>query len=101
MTASVGHTPGPWIVNPFNAQVDCAVVSKLGDLLPVAQMLWPADERSEAETEANARLIAAAPDLLAASQYALEVLAPQKDDDFVWSAMSQLVRAIAKATGAA
>jgi hypothetical protein len=27
-------------------------------------MLWPTDERSEAETAANARLIAAAPELL-------------------------------------
>ena len=61
-----GHTSGPWIVNPFCAQVDCGAVSVKGGLLPVAQMLWPTDERSEAETEANARLIAAAPDLLTA-----------------------------------
>lgn len=57
-------TPGPWAVNPYNARVDCAVESKIGGLLPVCQLLWPTDERSEAETEANARLIAAAPVLL-------------------------------------
>ena len=54
-------TKGPWIVNPFNAQVDCSVIGKDGNLLPVCQMLWPTDERSEAETEANAHLAAAAP----------------------------------------
>ena len=57
------HTAGPWIVNPFVAQVDCGVFAQNGALLPVARMLWPTEERSEAETEANARLIAAAPAL--------------------------------------
>lgn len=57
------HTPGPWAVNPFNAQVDAFVG---GEPLPVCQLLWPTDERTEEETFANARLIAAAPDLLEA-----------------------------------
>ncbi|MBB5709298.1 hypothetical protein [Sphingomonas xinjiangensis] len=59
------HTPGPWVLNPFSAQVDCDKPSKLGGLLPIAQMLWPTDERSEEETEANAQLIAAAPTMAA------------------------------------
>lgn len=59
------HTPGPWAVNPFRAQVDAF---RGQDALPLAvcQLLWPTKERSEAETEANGRLIAAAPDLLGA-----------------------------------
>jgi hypothetical protein len=52
-------TPGPWLVDPMCAQVNAPAKG----MLPVAQMLWPTDERTEAETEANARLIAAAPDL--------------------------------------
>lgn len=60
------YTPGPWEVNPFVARVDCIEPSKLGGLLPVCQMLHPTDERSEYQTEANARLIAAAPELLEA-----------------------------------
>ena len=52
-----GHTPTPWIVNPFCAQIDCAVLGTDGYPLPVAQMLWPTDERSEAETYANAARI--------------------------------------------
>lgn len=50
---------------------------------------------------ADARLIAAAPKLLDAAIYAREVLAPHKDDDYAWSAISQLTNAIAEATGAA
>jgi hypothetical protein len=75
----VGHTPGPWIVNPFRAQVDCQTLSEKGGLLPVARMLWPTDERSEAETEANAQLIAAAPDLLDALSRAIKWLAVSDD----------------------
>jgi hypothetical protein len=56
-------TPGPWAVSPFRAQVICDRFGKDGDFLPVAQMLWPTDERTEAETYANGRLMAAAPDL--------------------------------------
>lgn len=51
-------TPGPWAVNPFAAQIDSQQTSDLGGLLPIAQMLWPTDERSEDETTANAHLIA-------------------------------------------
>jgi len=58
---SARHTSGPWAVNPVCAQVDA-----MPSGLPICQLLWPTDERSEAETEANAHLIAAAPDLLEA-----------------------------------
>jgi hypothetical protein len=54
------------VVHPVHAQVESSMPSKLGGLLPIAQMLWPTDERSEAETEANARLISAAPEMLIA-----------------------------------
>jgi hypothetical protein len=53
-------TAGPWAVNPFVAQVDA--FGSDGPLA-VCQLLWPTDERSEAETEANGHLISAAPDL--------------------------------------
>lgn len=57
------HTPGPWAVNPQSAQVDAF---DSGFPVPVCRMLWPTDERTEDETEANARLISAAPELLGA-----------------------------------
>jgi hypothetical protein len=59
------------VVNPFVAQVDCQQISVKGGLLPVCQMLWPTDERTEDETEANARLIAAAPELYEALEAVL------------------------------
>ena len=51
-------TRGPWAVNPIRAQVDA-----MPSMIPVCQLLWPTDERTESETEANAHLISAAPDL--------------------------------------
>ena len=60
---SVRHTPGPWAVNPFKAQVDAF---DIGEPLPVCQLLWPTELRTEAVTEANAHLIAAAPECLEA-----------------------------------
>ncbi len=51
------------------------------------------------DPEAIAKLAAAAPKLLAAAQVAFETLAPRKNDDFVWAAMSQLLNAIVEATG--
>lgn len=62
MTAPMTHTPGPWAVNPLRAQVDA-----LPSAVPICQLLWPTPERSEVETFANAKLIAAAPDLYAAA----------------------------------
>ena len=55
------HTPGPWAVNPVRAQVD-ALDPRHGPV-PVCRLLWPTERRTEEETEANARLIAAAPDM--------------------------------------
>jgi len=57
------HTPGPWAVHPVKAQIDAFPA---GAVVPVCSLLWPTELRSEDETEANAYLIAAAPDLLAA-----------------------------------
>jgi hypothetical protein len=62
-------TAGPWAVNPFVAQVDA--FGSDGPLA-VCQLLWPTDERSEAETEANGHLISAAPDLYEALKAAVE-----------------------------
>lgn len=101
------HTPGPWTVNPWQARVDCGVIDPDGDLLPVCQMLWPTDYRSEPETLANALLIAAAPDLLAAAKRSLQgwdnaielaIILPQHRNTATILA-DELRAAIAKATG--
>jgi hypothetical protein len=87
-------TPGPWVVSPFRAQVICDKFGRDGDFLPVAQMLWPTTERTEAETYANGHLIAAAPDLLEV----LLLLDRHGHTEAVWQ---QARAAIAKARGEA
>lgn len=68
-------TPSPWAVNPLRAQVDA-----MPSLLPVCQLLWPTDERTEAETEANAHLIKASPDLYEALESLLSDVVLATDD---------------------
>lgn len=57
---------GPWIVNPFRAQVDSSKVDGDGDLVPVCQMLWPTKLRTEDETGQIASTISAVPFMIAA-----------------------------------
>jgi len=88
---STRHTPGPWateiadygskrIGTVFGGSQDIARIVVVGDGLT-------------RETDANARLIAAAPDLLRACQQAIVALKGREHDGF-------LRDAIAKATGA-
>jgi hypothetical protein len=66
-----GHTPGPWIEQETETIVDIDGVGGWQDIgpadgNPVAIALgWSAWPREDPEQEANARLIAAAPDLFA------------------------------------
>ncbi len=61
------HTPGPWMFLPDGERGQFVILTKLGHRLDIAETYgWPSTPR-----EANARLIAAAPDLLAAAQRAL------------------------------
>lgn len=72
------HTPGPWTVDPtFNGEV---VLSSRG--IMVADCSIFARGRSSETNQANARLIAATPDLLVAL-HKLLVIAPENalDDD--------------------
>jgi hypothetical protein len=97
------HTPGPWaVLRRVDAIVDNLIVRSDG--VPrigeegfrdrVAEATWL---DSDEETEANARLIAAAPDLLAAAEAALEIL----DEDGIGNGPTgaMLAAAIAKARG--
>ena len=94
---SAKHTPGPWkivernadrifreiSIRPVNSQVKGAV-------FPIASVRYPSQEFGQA----NARLIAAAPDLLA---FAQEWLERQGTDENYMTAKARA--AIAKATG--
>jgi hypothetical protein len=98
------HTPGPWVVGPIIALENISITSENGEsVIGTAKNLeiYAATYRNlrplAAECEANARLIAAAPDLLAACIDALEVeekMAQCPDSELA----ARLRAAIAKAT---
>jgi hypothetical protein len=71
------YTPGPWIVNPFNAWVELPGVNA-----PICAMLWRTELRSEDETLANARLIAAAPELVETLRALVEACSLEVEEVF-------------------
>lgn len=87
------HTPGPWMVLPSVDRGQFCILTALGNRIDVAVTYG----FEHTPREANARLIAAAPDLLEALKYAicaLEVCG--KDFDYT---LSRANAAISKATG--
>jgi hypothetical protein len=96
----VRHTPGSWAVHPSKARVDAFVG---GAPLPVCELLWPTDQRSEAETEANAHLIAAAPEMYEALKEANEALHRSDVMNLALDPIyrTRIMKAIAKAEGRA
>lgn len=68
------HTPGPWETQPLNKTEEAVFIigSNLGGLVGAAHP-WPTeiDNEDYSRVEANARLMAAAPELLAALQLVL------------------------------
>lgn len=61
MTATTKHTPGPWKIYQSQATMPRVIVSADGSSVADANAGFPC---AEDEQDANARLIAAAPDLL-------------------------------------
>lgn len=91
---SARHTPGPWHIHPDHPR---AVDASGGVEICVAQFAIRQggnDVQMVVEAEANARLIAAAPDLLAALENALRWHDQLRPDD-----VARMRAAIAKAAG--
>ena len=99
------HTPGPWKVDEVGRHFDeeylrlhnrFKLVGKEMDNIAYIPEIHP-------EAEANARLIAAAPDLLSACEFTLARLRDMTTEDFSKGgdkmAREELVKAIAKAKG--
>lgn len=87
MTAQ--HTPGPWVAypSPFPGATYVPVRSKRpGARFRIATVLCPVIpgrpviDRELAETQANARLIAAAPDLIAFAHRIAQCEIPEAED---------------------
>jgi hypothetical protein len=86
------HTPGPWVVDPAVRQGFTVYAPKEGFIVGTQ------DEEGRygaIESEANARLIAAAPDLLALA----ERIARLPEHGHYLALIDQASAAIAKATG--
>ena len=90
------YTPAPWNYYTEPQPNGCPIIGNDKGLMVamLAHSINYPDQREEAE--ANARLIAAAPELLQALQ---EVTAYCKELGFDWSCLIQARAAIAKATG--
>ena len=102
------HTPGPWRVHRhphINNELWLSVLSGAWDITHnyASRPGVVADARysamSDAENEANARLIAAAPDLLAAALTAFDATKDAPHGGPTWTAHERLRAAITKATG--
>ena len=75
--ASGGHTPGPWTATQLNGAGDVGIEAPKYGVCYIAECyssMRCEGENASAEAAANGALIAAAPDLLEASQGALDAL---------------------------
>ena len=97
------HTPGPWTVGTgktkeLKGEILCVGLETTPDWTPIS-IISPVDAVTETDL-ANARLIAAAPDLLAALNAMLTHMGMDEDE---WNkpTFNQARVAVAKATGAA
>lgn len=90
------HTPGPWKAYRFSDKGGVARIAIVG--AQPSSLIVAKTCAAEGEDEANARLIAAAPELLEALRGLLQAESP----DYVQSwgiAREQALAAVAKATG--
>lgn len=95
--ATAGHTPGPWLDlfgNPWNDDEGNRLLITTPDKLRTIAHVFNAGDIDECE--ANARLIAAAPELLYALKMALDVMEVQNVG--LGGTQSLVRRAIAKST---
>jgi hypothetical protein len=92
------HTPGPWVVNKQHKTISykgCFDVATADNEYLIAQTIGGLGEQEEA----NARLIAAAPDLLEAlKQLASVAIGTEHGKQFEYQ-IDLAIAAIAKATG--
>lgn len=106
-SAKVGHTPGPWEYLEDDCHDDerHGVIAKCTDLWIATCFRSGTETSTEAEAEANARLIAAAPELLTSLRGLLAITVHPYDgaefEDGEVPEVDAARAAIAKATGGA
>lgn len=92
------HTPGPWTIDLGN------VIKASDSRESIAMIRWfIADSFDETEGQANARLIAAAPELLEAGEQVVELIEHLIATGYMpagdWATLQVMKTAIAKAKG--
>jgi hypothetical protein len=96
----IEHTPGPWHAVKYATRTEILARRKAQRKMTSIALVYGSDEDDSEQADANARLIAAAPELLEALQDVLCTLTM----DAEWTKDCYEVRkaeaAIAKATGA-
>lgn len=100
---STQHTPGPWLVEAKNCHMgDIATVHNTDDeWVTIYAPRWMETGLDKHEQSANARLIAAAPDLLAALKSVLNWIDDNCETSGFDAIEAQADTAIAKAEGRA
>lgn len=92
------HTPGPWLIDVANYHAGhIATVDHNGSVIEIWSETWPKLE----DAPANARLIAAAPELLEAAQAAMNCIGELPPTQARIEVALMLTGAIAKAKGEA
>ena len=91
------HTPGPWNFDEHNGKLWITDDTGIGT---IALLIPEPDKGIWDEDKANARLIAAAPELLEALKIAMHYMEGDSDDEQEEADYSTIKEAIAKATAA-
>lgn len=93
----MSHTPGPWVVTPSTGSLGEFQIETIHKNAPiyVAEVIGGLES---VEQEANARLIAAAPEMFAVIERLMSEPTWRTNDNDLWP---QIVAAHKKATGAA
>jgi len=89
---SAQHTPGPWVVDHANYDYIAKLVDGVYEYIACVETLrWSTTSRDQEEMKANGRLIAAAPDMLAAlDAHAAWALAEESGSGVTWEGRSEL-----------
>lgn len=92
MSSEAGHTPGPWRQNPYDERF---IETDEDSAANIARVLWLGDR-----AQADACLIAAAPELLEVAKVIMPLLEDwHEDDGRAWPAWRRTRAAIDKAEG--
>ena len=76
------HTPGPWRITNAGLNDDGCYRHQIGTHEKTVAYTWLPNEHNDAENEANALVIRAAPELLAALEYLVAECDCDMDEDY-------------------